>query len=78
MFSRIPNHFIQVLSPVSLHLSRKQPVSSIWSYLSQVMHSGFHSLLFSIGSQSASRMPFQIASSLSSILFLRFFPKLFP
>ena len=60
-------YFIQVLSPVSLHLSKKQPVSSIWSYLSQVIHSGFQSLLFWIGSQSASRMPFQIASSLSSI-----------
>ena len=70
MFSRIPNQFIQVLSPVSLHLSKKQPVCSIWSYLSQVMHSGFQSLLFSIGSQSASRMPFHIASSLSSIISL--------
>ena len=73
MFSRIPNHFIQVLSPVSLHLSRKQPVSSIWSYLLQVSHSGFQSLLLSMGSQSASRMPFQMASSLSSIISLNVF-----
>lgn len=63
------HYLIHVLSPVSLHLSKKQPVSSMWSYLSHVMHSGFHSLLFWMGSHNESRIPFHIASSRSSIAY---------